>query len=155
VPGSSEEIVGRVEALGFGFLVPLFYIVTGIEFDLDALLHDTVSLLLVPAFLALFLLVRGGPVYLFAPRDLGRADRLALALFSATCLPLVVALTTIGVDQKLLGTDRAASLVCAAMLSVLLLPALATRVRARAAETGEPATSAGPPERPGEESEAW
>ncbi|MFJ4435874.1 cation:proton antiporter [Streptomyces sp. NPDC088923] len=152
VPGSSEEIVGRVEALGFGFLVPLFYIVTGIEFDLDALLHDTVSLLLVPAFLALFLLVRGGPVYLFAPRDLDRADRLALALFSATCLPLVVAITTIGVDQKLLGTDRAASLVCAAMLSVLLLPALATRVRGRAAKA---VGAEGRPGEDGEESEAW
>ncbi|MER7720815.1 cation:proton antiporter [Streptomyces flaveolus] len=130
-PASSDEVLGKVEAMGFGFLVPLFYVVTGIEFDLDALLHDAGALLLVPAFLLLFLLVRGGPVYLLAPRDLGPADRRALALFASTCLPLVVAITTIGVDQELLASDEAASLVGAAMVSVLVLPLLATRSRSK------------------------
>ncbi|MCK1820253.1 cation:proton antiporter [Streptomyces sp. XM83C] len=146
-PEHSAEIVGRVEALGFGFLVPLFYIVTGIEFDLDALLHDGRSLLLVPVFLLLFLLVRGGPVYLLAPRGLPAGDRPALALFSATCLPLVVAITTIAVDQKLLGTDETAALVGAAMISVLVLPLLAGRLRRRHAHGPMPPTSA--------DSEAW
>ncbi|WP_129307572.1 cation:proton antiporter [Streptomyces sp. L2] len=128
-PEHSAEVVGRVEALGFGFLVPLFYIVTGIEFDLDALLHDGRALALVPLFLLLFILVRGGPVRLLAPPDLRGGDRTALGLFAATCLPLVAAITTIGVDQKVLGTDEAAALVGAAMLSVLVLPLLATRLR--------------------------
>ncbi|MZE72159.1 cation:proton antiporter, partial [Streptomyces sp. SID5789] len=121
-PDSSGEVLGKVEAMGFGFLVPLFYVVTGIEFDLDALLHDLGALLLVPGFLLLVLLVRGVPVYVLAPKDLGRPDRAALALFASTCLPLVVAITTIGVDQRLIGSDEAASLVGAAMISVLLLP---------------------------------
>ncbi|WP_217250845.1 cation:proton antiporter [Streptomyces sp. AC602_WCS936] len=136
VPEAGEEVLGKVEAMGFGFLVPLFYVVTGIEFDLDALLHDPVALLLVPAFLVLFVLVRGGPVYVLAPKDLHRADGTALALFASTCLPLVVAITTIGVDQELLGTDRAAALVGAAMISVLVLPLLAARSRARSARGG-------------------
>jgi len=140
-PASSEEVVGKVEALGFGFLVPLFYVVTGIELDLDALLDDPVALLLVPAFLSLFLLVRGGPVYLLAPKDLSRTDRSALALFASTCLPLVVAITTIGVDQDLLGTDRAAALVGAAMISVLVLPALATRLRSATGGTARPSSA--------------
>ncbi|MFH9614046.1 cation:proton antiporter [Streptomyces pratensis] len=138
-PASSGEVLGKVEAMGFGFLVPLFYVVTGIEFDLDALLHDLKALLLVPAFLLLFLLVRGCPVYVFAPKDLSWADRTALPLFASTCLPLVVAITTIGVDQKLLASDEAASLVGAAMISVLVLPLLATRIRSKAGGTGRPA----------------
>ncbi|MEV0598804.1 cation:proton antiporter [Streptomyces sp. NPDC050315] len=150
-PASSEEVLGKVEAMGFGFLVPLFYVVTGIEFDLDALLHDPGALLLVPVFLLLFLLVRGGPVYVLAPSDLRRADRTALALFASTCLPLVVAITTIGVDQKLLGTDRAASLVGAAMISVLVLPLLAMRRRSATDKTGR----AKPTSDTAEESEAW
>ncbi|MEU9671662.1 cation:proton antiporter [Streptomyces bobili] len=134
VPGSSEQVLGKVEAMGFGFLVPLFYVVTGIEFDLHALLHDLGALLLVPVFLLLVLLVRGAPVYALAPRDLGRADRTALALFASTCLPLVVAITTIGVDQDLLASDEAASLVGAAMISVLVLPLLAMRLRSTAGD---------------------
>ncbi|MFC9930357.1 cation:proton antiporter [Streptomyces sp. NPDC127190] len=129
-PEHSAEVLGRVEALGFGFLVPLFYIVTGIEFDLHALLHDGRALALLPVFLLLFLLVRGGPVYLLAPRGLRRADRATLTLFAATCLPLVVAITTIGVDQKVLRTGEAAALVGAAMISVLVLPVPAMRLRA-------------------------
>ncbi|MDX3526874.1 cation:proton antiporter [Streptomyces sp. ID05-39B] len=134
VPGSSEQVLGKVEAMGFGFLVPLFYVVTGIEFDLHALLHDLGALLLVPVFLLLVLLVRGAPVYALAPRDLGRADRTALALFASTCLPLVVAITTIGMDQDLLASDEAASLVGAAMISVLVLPLLAMRLRSTAGD---------------------
>ncbi|MFF5427566.1 MULTISPECIES: cation:proton antiporter [unclassified Streptomyces] len=130
-PRHGEEVMGRVEALGFGFLVPLFYVVTGIEFDLEALLDGGRELLLLPVFLLLFLLVRGGPAYLLAPRDLGPGGRPALALYASTCLPLVAALTAIGVDQKVLATDTAAALVGAAMLSVLLLPLAATTWRGR------------------------
>ncbi|MGW2171131.1 cation:proton antiporter [Streptomyces sp. NPDC005047] len=154
-PDSSGEVLGKVEAMGFGFLVPLFYVVTGIEFDLDALLHDPGALLLVPGFLLLVLLVRGAPVYVLAPKDLGRPDRAALALFASTCLPLVVAITTIGVDQRLIGSDEAASLVGAAMISVLLLPLLATRLRRagadRAGEKGRGRGRAGVPD----DSETW
>ncbi|MFE0869719.1 cation:proton antiporter [Streptomyces rochei] len=153
VPAGSDAVLGKVEAMGFGFLVPLFYVVTGIEFDLDALL-DSPALLLVPVFLALFVLVRGAPVYVLAPKDLRRADRGALALFASTCLPLVVAITTIGVDQELLGTERAAALVGAAMISVLVLPLLAGRLRPPRGGTGGRAAgrAAG---RTADDAEAW
>lgn len=147
-PHSSAEVLGKVEAMGFGFLVPLFYVVTGINFDLHALLHDVRSLVLLPVFLLLFLLIRGGPVYLLAPRDLDRRGRRALTLFAATCLPLVVAITTIGVSQKLVTSAVAAALVGAAMISVLVFPLLARRVRA-----GSDAAQPGPLD--AEESEAW
>lgn len=146
-PAYSEEIFGKVEALGFGFLVPLFYVVTGIEFDLRALLHHGRPLLLVPVFLLLFPLVRGGPVWLLAPRGLRGGDRTALTLFASTCLPLVVAITTIGVDQKVLGRDVAAALVGAAMISVLVLPLAALRLRT-GGRGGRPSPSSA-------ESEAW
>ncbi|MFI1324091.1 cation:proton antiporter [Streptomyces sp. WAC04189] len=158
VPAGSDAVLGKVEAMGFGFLVPLFYVVTGIEFDLDALLDSPATLLLVPVFLALFVLVRGAPVYVLAPKDLRRADRGALALFASTCLPLVVAITTIGVDQELLGTERAAALVGAAMISVLVLPLLAGRLRSPRGGTGGRAagrTTGRAAGRTADDAEAW
>ncbi|NUP37079.1 MAG: cation:proton antiporter [Streptomyces sp.] len=146
-PDSREEVLGKVEGMGFGFLVPLFYVDTGIGFNLDALLHGGGALLMVPGFLLLFVLLRGGPVHLLAPPDLDRSDRRALALYAATCLPLVAAITTIGLDQKVIGSDTAASLVGAAMVSVLVLPLLAGRLRGRGREQAMP--------RAAEESEAW
>ncbi|MEU5000161.1 cation:proton antiporter [Streptomyces sp. NPDC021622] len=147
-PESGDEVLGKVEAMGFGFLVPLFFIVTGINFDLASLLDGGRALLLLPVFLLLFLVVRGLPAYALAPRDLNPADRRALALYSSTCLPLVVAITTIGLDEKVLEKGEAAALVGAAMVSVLVFPLLALRVRAK--ERKAPM-----PEGPASESEAW
>lgn len=147
-PDSGEEVLGKVEAMGFGFLVPLFFIVTGINFDLASLLDGGRALLLLPVFLLLFLVVRGLPAYALAPRDLKPTDRRALTLYSSTCLPLVVAITTIGLDEGVLEKGEAAALVGAAMVSVLLFPLLALRVRAKAGE-------ATIPDGPASESEAW
>ncbi|MGY0024148.1 cation:proton antiporter [Streptomyces sp. cg35] len=140
-PDSAHEVVGKVEAMGFGFLVPIFFVVTGIEFDLKALLEGGRALLLLPVFLVLFLVVRGLPVYVLAPRDLAARDRRALTLFASTALPLVVAITTIGVDAGVLRTDEAAALVGAAMLSVLVFPLVGLKLRAA---KGEPALPQGP-----------
>ncbi|WP_409058555.1 cation:proton antiporter [Streptomyces sp. SYP-A7185] len=130
-PESGEVVLGKIEAMGFGFLVPVFFVVTGIDFDLGALLDGGRPLLLLPVFLLLFLVVRGLPVYVLAPRDLDTRDRRALTLFSSTALPLVVAITAIGLDDKALTEGEAAALVGAAMVSVLVFPLLALRLRAR------------------------
>ncbi|MDH2391681.1 cation:proton antiporter [Streptomyces sp. HNM0663] len=131
-PESSREVLGKVEGVGFGFLVPVFFIVTGIEFDLDSLLDGGRELLLVPGFLALFLLVRGAPMWLLAPRDFVRRDRAALVLYGSTALPLVVAITALAVDARAMTTGEAAALVGAGMVSVLVFPLLALRCRAGA-----------------------
>ncbi|MGO4630769.1 cation:proton antiporter [Streptomyces sp. 2RAF24] len=133
-PESGPQILEKIEAVGFGFLVPVFFVVTGIEFDLDSLLAGGRTLLLLPLFLALFLVVRGGPVALLAPRDLAGRDRGALVLYSSTALPLVVAITTIGVDDEALTAGEAAALVGAGMVSVLAFPLIALKLRARAGE---------------------
>ncbi|MGW5736526.1 MULTISPECIES: cation:proton antiporter [Streptomyces] len=142
-PESGEVVLGKVEAMGFGFLVPVFFVVTGIDFDLGALLDGGRPLLLLPVFLLLFLVVRGLPVYVLAPRDLDTRDRRALTLYSSTALPLVVAITAIGLDDKALTEGEAAALVGAAMVSVLVFPLLALRLRARSPRDLN-ATGAGP-----------
>ncbi|MEU1226316.1 cation:proton antiporter [Streptomyces sp. NPDC005828] len=131
-PDSGPQILEKVEGVGFGFLVPVFFVVTGIEFDLESLLGGGRTLLLLPVFLLLFLVVRGGPIWFLAPRDLGRTDRSGLVLYGSTALPLVVAITTIGVDDKEMTAGEAAALVGAGMFSVLVFPLLALKLRARA-----------------------
>ncbi|MEU9029771.1 cation:proton antiporter [Streptomyces sp. NPDC048383] len=148
-PESSEAVLSKVEAIGFGFLVPLFFVVTGIEFDLDALLAGGGTLLLLPVFLALFLVVRGLPMWLLAPRDLGRRDRSALVLFGSTALPLVVAITALGVEAGKVEPGEAAALVGAGMLSVLVFPLLGMRLRARSGTPRPRGTRAA------DEAESW
>lgn len=125
----------KLTALGYGFLIPFFFVVSGMRFDLDALVGSTAGMLKLPLFLALFLIVRGVPALLLYRHELDRKDRFALAFFSATELPLVVAITTIGIDTGHMVASTASSLVGAAILSTLIFPLLGLRLRAgRAAD---------------------
>ncbi|GAA4365819.1 cation:proton antiporter [Agromyces bauzanensis] len=129
-----EVIEGKVEALGYGFLVPIFFIATGVTFDLEALVNDIRTLVLLPVFVVLFLVVRGVPSMLAAPRGSSRRDLAATALFGATGLPIIVAVTAIGVDRGELSSGLAAALVGAGMLSVLLFPLTALALHRRSAD---------------------
>ncbi|MFH9722234.1 cation:proton antiporter [Streptomyces sp. NPDC017254] len=131
-PEAGPQILEKIEGVGFGFLVPVFFVVTGIEFDLASLLDGGRTLLLLPVFLLLFLVVRGGPIWFLAPRDLDRKDRGGLVLYGSTALPLVVAITTIGVDDKAMTAGEAAALVGAGMVSVLAFPLIALKSRSGA-----------------------
>ena len=131
-PKDSEAIESKLEGLGFGFLVPVFFINTGTTFDLDSLISDPRALVLLPLFLILLLAVRGLPSLLGAPPGSAGADRRAIVLFGATGLPIIVAVTDIGVSDGTLPVGTAAALVGAGMLSVLLFPLLALGQHRRA-----------------------
>jgi Kef-type K+ transport system membrane component KefB len=132
----------KLTAVGYGFLIPFFFVTSGLQFELSALTEDPVKLLELPLFLVLFLVVRGAPAIFLYRRLLDRTDRLALGLFSATELPLVVAITTIAVDQGHMRPSTAASLVGAAILSTMIFPVLALRLRGDRARAPAEATAA-------------
>jgi Kef-type K+ transport system membrane component KefB len=120
-----EPLREKIDAVLFGWFIPFFFIGTGIKFDVGALTRNLTTALLVPTFLALLLVVRGGPV-LFYRNDLQKGERLPFALFSSVAsLSLVVVITDIGVRARTMSTDIAAALVGAAVLSVLLFPTVA------------------------------
>jgi Kef-type K+ transport system membrane component KefB len=124
----------KLTAVGFGFLIPFFFVSSGLAFDLEAL-GSAGTLLKVPLFLALFLVVRGAPALLLYRRDLASRERLALGVFSATQLPLVVAITTVAVDGGHMRSSTAAALVGAAVLSTLIFPFIGLALR-RGGTTG-------------------
>jgi Kef-type K+ transport system membrane component KefB len=133
-----ERFESKLDAVGFGLLIPFFFVTSGMGLDLDALTSSVGALLKLPLFLALFLVVRGLPALLLYRRELPRNERAALALFSATELPLVVAITHIGVDQGHMTTSTAAALVGAGVLSVLIFPAAALALRRQGGLAAEP-----------------
>jgi Kef-type K+ transport system membrane component KefB len=118
----------KLTAVGFGFFVPFFFVTSGIAFDLDAL-GSAGALLKLALFFVLFLVVRGTPALILYRGALAARDRAALAFYSATELPLVVAITTIAVDGGHMRSSTAAGLVGAAMLSTLVFPLVALSLR--------------------------
>jgi Kef-type K+ transport system membrane component KefB len=111
----------RLVAIGFGVLIPVFFVVSGMNIDVEAL-ADWSELIRVPAFFLLFLVVRGLPALFVYRKVLPPSQRRALAFAQSTALPLVVVITQIGLDTGHMKPANAAALVGAAMLSVLVFP---------------------------------
>ncbi len=127
--GQREIIRSKLEAIGYGAVVPFFFVISGVKLDISAFGHDPAALALIPVALILFLLVRGGPVPFLYRHDTTRNETIALALLSGTALPLVVVITTIGTEAGVMKASVAAALVCGGMLSVLIFPLTALRLR--------------------------
>ena len=113
--------------------VPFFFVTSGMNFDLDALASSVGAMLKLPLFLGLFLVVRGLPAMLLYRGVMDARERMALAFFSATELPLVVAITTIATQTGHMRSTTAAALVGAAMLSTLIFPFIGLALRRTAA----------------------
>lgn len=125
----AEVTEAKIEAVGFGLLVPVFFIHTGITFDLEALTSETRTLLLLPLFTVLLLVTRGIPAALLAPKGSTVRERASTGFFAATGLPIIVAVTALGVDAGDLDSGMAAALVGAGLLSMLLYPLIALTIR--------------------------
>jgi Kef-type K+ transport system membrane component KefB len=144
----------KLEAIGYGFLVPVFFVSSGLRFDLDALLNQPSALARVPLFLAGLLLARGIPAVLYAGR-VGRRQALAAALLQATSLPFIVTASQLGLLLGKFSAATAAGLIAAGLFSVVLFPPVALALlrdaqAARATDPGAlPSRPPGGPVRPG------
>jgi Kef-type K+ transport system membrane component KefB len=126
-PASQEEFQGKLEAIGFGFLIPVFFVSTGVGLDITALFHSTRAIILVPVFLVALLVVRGLPALLYV-RVVGRTRAVAAGFMQATSLTFIVVATVIGVQTGHQRTSTAAALVVAGLLSVVIYPPVALRM---------------------------
>jgi Kef-type K+ transport system membrane component KefB len=124
-----EAFESKLTAVGFGFLVPFFFVTSGMNFDLDALVSSVGAMLKLPLFFGLFLVVRGAPAMLLYRGVMDARERLALAFFSAVQLPLVVAITTIATETGHMRSTTSAALVGAAILSTLIYPFVGLALR--------------------------
>jgi Kef-type K+ transport system membrane component KefB len=133
-PASQEVLKGKLEAIGFGFLIPVFFVSTGVGLDIDALFRSTRAMILVPVFLAAMLVVRGLPALLYV-RLVGRTNALAAGFMQATSLTFIVVATVIGVQTNHQRASTATALVVAGLLSVIIYPPIALPLLNRATDS--------------------
>ncbi len=112
----------KLEAIGFGFFIPAFFVTTGVRYDLGALFGSASTVIMVPIFLAALLAVRGLPALLYR-RLLGTRQAAIAGLLQSTSLPFIVAATAIGLDLGVIDAATSAALIAAGLLSVVVFPA--------------------------------
>jgi Kef-type K+ transport system membrane component KefB len=119
----------KLDGIGFGFLIPIFFIATGVQFDLKALLGNSGAIAEIPLFLMALLLVRGLPALLYV-RFVGARRAGIAGLMQATTLTFVIVATQIGLAARQITPTTSASLLTAGLLSAALFPAAALRLLA-------------------------
>jgi Kef-type K+ transport system membrane component KefB len=132
LPEGDEALEHKLDGLAFGLLIPIFFITSGMAIDPSALAAQPIALL---AFVVMILIVRGGPIFLASwlerepsggPRIFTKQDSLRIALYGATGLPIIVAVTSVAVRSGQMTDQHASLLIAGGAITVLLLPMTAT-----------------------------
>src|SRR6516225_4814360 len=121
----------KLEAVGFGVFIPIFFVTSGLRFDLSALFASASTVARVPLFLFAIYLARGLPALVYV-RLLGRSRSVIAGVLQSTSLPFIVAATQIGLELRVVSRASAAGLVAAGLLSVIISPALGLSLLRRA-----------------------
>lgn len=103
----------------------IFFVTSSMKLDIAALPTAPGAIAMIPVFLIMMLIARGAPVLWLHRAPLALRAQIALGFHTSTQLPLVVAVTALAVDRELMPGWCAAALASAAVLSVILFPALA------------------------------
>ena len=139
-PGDVKSLEEKLDAVGYGFFIPVFFVTSGMNLDLQSIVHAPARLAL---FFVLLLVVRGLPTLVIYRSALPRPQRFELVFLLATALPLLVALSEIGLETGEMLPENAAALVGAGVLSVLVFPGIAIAIDRRLAASRDAVT--GPP----------
>lgn len=127
-PGDVRSLETKLDAVGYGFFIPVFFVSSGMNLDLASIAAAPLRLVV---FFVLLLAVRGLPAMFLYRRDLNLNQRLQMTLLTATALPLLVALSEIGLRTGHMLPENAAALVGAGVLSMMLFPGIAVALNGR------------------------
>ena len=141
-PGDVRSLESKLDAVGYGFFIPVFFVSSGMNLQIHSIAEAPLRLLV---FFVLLLAVRGMPALLLYRRDLTVSERTQMAFLTATALPLLVALSAIGLSTGHMLPENAAALVGAGVLSVVVFPGVAVTLsrRGRPTPTYDPAEPVG------------
>lgn len=121
-----EWMKTKFEAIGFGLFIPIFFVMTGVDFRLDTLFESTRAMVILPLAVIGSFLIRGVPV-LLGYRRFERRMRWRLAFVSATQLPLVATLMERLIESGDVPADVGTAIVGAAVITVMVFPMVALR----------------------------
>ena len=126
IPEGDHALEHKLDGVAYGFLIPIFFVVSGAKIDLAAVFQQPEVLV---GFIALLLLIRAVPIFAALStgkdtRDISTHNRLTIALYCTTALPIIVAVTSVAVSAGAMPQETASVLVAAGAITVFLMPLL-------------------------------
>lgn len=128
IPEGDTSLEKKLDGVAYGFLIPIFFVVSGAKINLMAVLEQPLMLV---GFIVLLLLIRAVPIFVSLStdketRDISAHNRLTIALYCTTALPIIVAVTSVAVSAGAMPQETASVLVAAGAITVFLMPLLGT-----------------------------
>lgn len=125
-PNGNHTLNLKLEGVGYGFLIPVFFVVSGASIDVKAVVANPALLI---TFIIMLLLVRAVPIFVATTLDhrvnpLDPQDKLTVSLYCTMALPLIVAVTSLAVQGGTMHQTTASTLVAAGAVTVFLMPLL-------------------------------
>lgn len=126
IPEGDHALEHKLDGVAYGFLIPIFFVVSGAKINLAAVFQQPEVLV---GFIALLLLIRAVPIFAALStgkdtRDISTHNRLTIALYCTTALPIIVAVTSVAVSAGAMPQETASVLVAAGAITVFLMPLL-------------------------------
>lgn len=126
IPEGDHGLEKKLDGVAYGFLIPIFFVVSGAKIDLMAVFQQPALLV---GFILMLLLIRAVPIFVALStgkdtRDISTHNRLTIALYCTTALPIIVAVTSVAVSANAMSQETASVLVAAGAITVFLMPLL-------------------------------
>ena len=124
LPDGDEILDSKIDGIANGFLIPIFFVVSGCSINIKAVITEPTLLL---GFVAILIMVRAIPVYISldlhqSTRRMSTHSKLAVAAYCTTALPVIVAVTNVTVAAKTMDSAVASTLDSAGAITVLIMP---------------------------------
>ncbi|MHA7136091.1 monovalent cation:proton antiporter family protein [Rossellomorea arthrocnemi] len=117
----NQEMVHKLDSFGYGFLIPIFFVMVGVELDLGSLLSDKKMLLLIPLLLLAFLVSKIIPVYLLK-YWYDTKTTIASAFLLTSTLSLVIAAAKIAERMEIITAQMSGTLILVAVITCIITP---------------------------------
>ena len=124
MPDGDHALEHKLDAIGFGFFIPVFFVVSGGKIDVASVFAQPALLI---ALIVALVVIRAIPIFVATSihretRDMPAQNRASVAIYCATALPLIVAVTSIAVRAGAMPQDFASTFVAAGAITVFLMP---------------------------------
>lgn len=117
----NKEMVQKLDSFGYGFLIPIFFVMVGVDLDIWELFKDPKILLLIPLLIIALLISKLIPI-LFLRRWYDVKTTLAAGFLLTSTLSLVIAAATIGERMEIITAQMSNALILVAVITSIVTP---------------------------------
>lgn len=116
-----EEMVEKLDSFGYGFFIPIFFIMVGVDLNIPSLIKEPSLLLIIPVLILAFIVSKLIPV-LFIKRWFDTKTTIASAFLLTSTLSLVIAAAKIAEQLKTISAETSGILILSAVITCVFVP---------------------------------